>query len=449
MLAKGFSATEIPLAYLTTAIASMISPFFVGMVADRFFATERVMATLHLLGAIFAILAVIQQSFGLFFTFLLLHTICYMPTLPLANSLSFKQLKNPAEQFPTIRVFGSFGWILAGFIISIFHYDSSEGMFYMTALFSFIMAIYALTLPHTPPIVSDKKPTVREILGLDALSLLKDRNVLIFMIGSFLTCIPLTFYFNETGMYLGESGIERIGAVMTIGQWVEAGFFLIMPIMLRDLGIKKVLLLGMLCWALRLFCFGDATGTTGALVWMIIMGIALHGMSYDFFFVSGQVYIDRRAPQEIRSSAQGLLYFATLGAGMYVGGLVVTAVNAHFSQVVEKLFADGTYQSVTQFDWVHIWYIAALMSFVVFLMFAIAFKDKVEGVKEEPRHPAKAWSVVAIIVVLMLILSFSFHAYFAKVATCAGDWEGSNASAEILTSSKNLTEKTSDRKSVV
>lgn len=373
MTHKGFSSTEIPLAYASTAIASMISPFFVGMVADRFFATEKVMATLHFLGAIFAIAAVMQSSFPLFFSFLLMHTVCYMPTLPLANSLSFKQLSNPGEQFPTIRVFGSIGWIAAGTIISLLKFDKTEGMFYTTACFGIAMAVYCLTLPHTPAVKSEKGVSAREILGLDALALLKDRNVLIFMIGSFLTCIPLTFYFSATGIYLGDNNIQKIGAMMTIGQWVEMGFFLIMPILFRKLGVKRMLLLGMLCWALRLASFGFADGRD--LLWMIIFGIALHGMAYDFFFVTGQIYIDKRAPEAIRSSAQGLLYFLTLGAGMLAGNLVLTLVNARFSKVVEQLGTDGLLKEVTVYDWPSIWYIAAIMSAAVFIMFALAFKD--------------------------------------------------------------------------
>ncbi len=464
MKAKGFDpTTQIPLAYSSTAIACMISPFFVGMVADRFFATQKVMATLHFLGAIFAIAAVLQTSFILFFTFLLLHTICYMPTLPLANSLSFKQLKNPSEQFPTIRVFGSLGWIAAGFIISLLHYDKSAGMFYMTASFGVAMAVYCMTLPHTPPDSSGKKPSAREILGLDALTLLKDRNVLIFMLGSFLTCIPLTFYFNELGMYLSESGIEKIGVTMTIGQWVEAGFFLIMPIMLRELGIKKVLLLGMLCWALRLSCFGHAVGTTGSLLWMIIFGIALHGMAYDFFFVSGQIYIDRRAPKEIRSSAQGLLYFLTLGAGMFVGSLVVAAVNNHYSTEIEQISVAGSYLPVVHFDWASIWYVAASMSAIVFLLFALAFRDKEAeaGVNAHTRKPMKAWAVVGGIVAIMFILSFSLQSYLLSTSTCAGLWDSEKARAEITTETsndenttetsndENTTETSKDKKSII
>lgn len=431
MSTKGFSATQIPLAYSSTAIASMISPFFVGMVADRFFATERVMSVLSFLGAGFAILAVIQNDFNLFFTFLLLHTICYMPTLPLANSLSFKHLDNPGEQFPYIRVFGSLGWIAAGFIISALHYDKSAGMFYVTAVFSAAMGIYCLTLPHTPPVQSEKAPTVRDILGLDALALMKDRNVLVFMLGSFLTCIPITFYFNETGLYLAESGIEKIAMTMTIGQWIEVGFFLIMPIMFKELGIKKVLLLGMLCWVLRLSCFGGATGTTGDLWWMIIMGIALHGMAYDFFFVSGQIYIDKRAPEAIRSNAQGFLYFMTLGAGFYVGSLVVAAVNAHYSTVVDKIAADGTIQQVTQYDWTGIWYFAAILSVIIFLLFALAFKDQTDEKEVAARRPMRAWGVIAGIVVIMFALSFGLQYASQKDATCAGYWTGDKSGAKI------------------
>ena len=428
MSTKGFSATQIPIAYSSTAIACMISPFFVGMVADRFFSTERVMSVLSFLGAGFAILAVMQNDFILFFTFLLLHTICYMPTLPLANSLSFKHLDDPDKQFPYIRVFGSLGWIAAGYLISRYHFDKSAGMFYMTAAFSAAMGIYCLTLPHTPPVKTDKKPTVRDILGLDALALMKDRNVLVFMLGSFLTCITIFFYFSETALYLAECGIEKIAVTMTIGQWIEVGFFLIMPIMFKELGIKKVLLLGMLCWVLRLSCFGYAAGTIGDLWWMIIMGIALHGMAYDFFFVSGQLYIDKRAPEAIRSNAQGFLYFMTLGAGFYVGSWVVKAVNGHYSAEVEKITAGGTFQSVTQYDWHGVWYFAVILSVVIFLLFALAFKDQTEEKEVAARRPMRAWGVIACIVVIMFALSFGLQYAFQKDATCAGYWTGSDKS---------------------
>lgn len=365
---KGFTPGQITWAYSTTAIACMISPFFVGMIADRFFATQKVMSALHLLAAVFAYLAVMQSQFNLFFTFLLLHTICYMPTLPLANSLSFKQLSNPETQFPTIRVFGSIGWILAGWMLSWFGFDKTAGMFYLAAGFGVFMAIYCWTLPNTPPAGASKKISAREILGLDALSLFKDKNVFIFMLGSFLTCIPLTFYFTATGTYLIDNHVEKIGAIMSVGQCCEMGFFLIMPFFFKKLGVKKMLLLGMLSWAVRLFCFGYADGKD--IIWLIVIGIALHGMAYDFFFVTGQLYIDKRAPQAIRSSAQGLLYFLTLGAGMLAGNQVLNLIYSKFATQQ----ADGTFA----YQWPQIWFIGAVMSLVVFIMFMCLFKEMPE-----------------------------------------------------------------------
>ena len=440
MSEKGFSASQIPLAYSSTAIASMISPLFVGIIADRFFFFFKVMARLHFLAAIFAVLVVTQDSFLPFFCFLLLHTICYMPTLALANSISLRNLEKPAEQFPLIRVFGSFGWIAAGFIISGLMFDKSAGMFYTAAAFGVFMSFYCLTLPHTPPLKTGKKPTVREIIGLDALSLLKDKNVTVFMLGSFLTCIPLTFYFNETGIYLADSGIEKIAMTMTVGQWIEAGFFLIMPLMLRGLGIKKVLLLGMLCWAIRLFCFGFASGTTGSLLWLIILGITLHGMSYDFFFVSGQIYIDRRAPKELRSSAQGLLYSLTLGAGMLVGSLVVSWVNVQ--NTYQGYLPDNT-QPVVVYNWPYIWYIASAMAVFVFILFAFAFEDTdakdAAEMKLRSANFTKAWGAIGGILITMLVISFAFHFFLLKGATCAGLWGDLEKQVKIQISTSEVT----------
>ena len=357
-----FDGAQIGHAYGTTALAAMISPFFVGMVADRFFATEKILAVLHLIGAVLMYLASTQQTFGAFYPLLLGYTLCYMPTLALTNAISFHNMADPAREFPRVRVLGTIGWIAAGLLIGRLGIEPTATPLQIAAGASVLMALYCLTLPHTPPKSAGQKVSARDILGLDALALLKDRSFAIFIIGSFLLCIPLQFYYAFTNLFLNEIGMPEPASKMTIGQMSEIGFMLIMPLMLVRLGVKKMLLIGMAAWTARyvLFAYGDA----GSLVWMLYIGIALHGICYDFFFVTGQIYVDQRADLRIRAAAQGFIAFVTLGVGMYIGawasGLVVAAY---------ELTGGGH-------GWTEIWLVPAAGAALVLVLFALFFRPE-------------------------------------------------------------------------
>lgn len=315
----GATPQQIGFAYNCTALAAMISPFFVGMVADRFFATEKVLGVLHILGGALMLLAAQATSFSQFYPLLLAHTLCYMPTLALTNSISFAQMKDPGKEFPSIRVLGTISWILAGLAVGLLGTQATTTAkpFLIGGGVSLLMGIYCFTLPHTPPSKVGEKVTVRDVLGLDALSLLKERSFAVFVIGAFLICIPLTFYFSFVPAYLANQGISNIPGKMTMGQMSEIFFMLVMPWFFARLGVKWMLLVGMLCWGLRyvLFLFG----ANPSLVAFLYLGIILHGICYDFFFVTAYIYVDKKAPEAMRAKAQGFIALVTLGAGMFVG----------------------------------------------------------------------------------------------------------------------------------
>jgi nucleoside transporter len=357
-----FDGTQIGQVYGTTALAAMISPFFVGMVADRFFATEKVLAVLHLLGGIFMYLAAQQTTFASFYPLLLLHTLCYMPTLALTNAISFHNMSDPAREFPRVRVLGTIGWIVVGFILGRLRIEPTAIPLQIAAGASVLMALYCLFLPHTPPKARGQKVTARDVLGLDALALLRDRSFAVFILGSFLLCIPLQFYYAFTNLFLNEVGMAEPAAKMTLGQVSEIGFMLVMPFMLVRLGIKNVMMIGMAAWSLRyvLFGFGDA----GSLIWMLYLGIILHGICYDFFFVTGQIYVDQKADLRIRGAAQGFIAFVTLGVGMFIGAWASGAV------VDAYTLPDGTR------NWDAIWIVPAVGAAVVLLLFAVFFRPE-------------------------------------------------------------------------
>lgn len=336
-----FSGKEIGLAYSTTALAAMISPFFVGMLADRFFSTERVLAVLHLAGGALLLAVTQAKTFATFYPLLMAHTLCYMPTLALTNSLSFHHISDTSKYFPIIRVLGTISWIAAGLTINVALGSKATTTplpFLFAGVASLLMGVYCLTLPHTPAKAKGQPVTIRDVLGLDALALLKETSFAIFVASAFLICIPLTFYFSFTPSFLGEMNISDIPAKMTMGQGSEIFFMLVMPLFFARLGVKWMLFVGMFCWGARYFLF--RLGYDAGTAWPLYVGIILHGICYDFFFVTAYIYVDKKAPETIRAKAQGFIALVTLGAGMFVGanlsGLVVQKFS--FPQVTPVKF---------------------------------------------------------------------------------------------------------------
>ena len=373
----GASGAETGMAFSTQSWGAIIAPFFIGLIADRYFNAEKILGVLHLIGAALMYFMSQATSFEAFYPLVFAYMVAYMPTLALVNSVSFFQMKDPAKEFSIIRVFGTIGWIIAGLLISYFQWDSTESIsqgalsntFTMVAVASLILGLISFTLPKTPPSQSEGTARVSDILGLDALKLLKDRNFLMFFITSILICIPLAFYYQQANPFLVELGMENPTGKMTLGQISEVLFMLLLPFFFKKFGFKKTLLVGMLAWAVRytLFAYGNA----GEQAFMLIIGIALHGICYDFFFVSGQIYTDFKAGEKIKSAAQGLITLATYGVGMLVGFWVAGKISD------QNIFADGTH------NWEVIWLLPAAFALGVMVLFMLIFKNEIIELKKE------------------------------------------------------------------
>jgi nucleoside transporter len=342
----------------------MISPFFVGMIADRFFATERVLAVLHLIGAVLLYLVTLATSFGAVYFLLLAYCICYVPSISLTNSLTLRQVKDASKEFPLIRVFATVGWIAIGQTVGLMGVEATATPFLLAAGASVVMGLYSLTLPHTPPGAKGQPINVGAVLGFDALVMLKNPSFRVFVIASVLACIPLTVYYSFTNAYLNELGVVNAAGKMTLGQVSEVGVMLLMPVIYRRFSLKTILLVGLLGWSVRyaLFGYGDA----GAGMWMFYAAILLHGVCYDFFFMTGQLYTDQEAPAHLRGTAQGLIAFLTLGLGMFVGSLL--------SGRAVDYFTTTTGTTVTK-NWTGFWLASALAALVIFLYVAIFFRS--------------------------------------------------------------------------
>ncbi len=368
--ALGASGKQVGLAYMTPAIAAILSPFFVGMIADRFFATERVLATLHLVGAALLWLATTRGTFDGFAVLFLAYTLCYMPTLALTNSISFDNMRDPGREFPRIRVLGTIGFIAVGLLIGRLGLDATAVPLRIGAGASVAMALYCLTLPHTPPHAAGRPLSARDVLGLDALSLLRDRSFAVFVLGSFLLCIPLQFYYAFANPFLNEIGVSGAAAKMTLGQMSEIGFMIAMPWFFARLGVKWMLLVGMAAWTARYLLF--ATADAGSGMWMLYLALLLHGICYDFFFVTGQIYVDQQADVRIRAAAQGFIALVTLGAGQAIGSWLSGVV-------VDANVVSATGAAAVTHDWSRIWVVPAVGAAVVLLLFALLFKPRARG----------------------------------------------------------------------
>jgi nucleoside transporter len=363
-----FSGPEIGIAYTAVSIAAMVSPIFVGMVADRFFPTQRILGALHFVGALLLLATSSILTFGLFYPIFIGYMLCFMPTIALTNSLSFHQMENPGTQFPGIRVVGTIGFIVAMNVVSFLELEANAAQFLIAAAASLALGIFTFFLPHTPPRQKGERVTVNDVLGLDALKLMKGRSFAILVISSVLISIPLAFYYSFANPFLNDIGMEKAASKMSLGQVCEILFLIVMPFFFLRLGVKKMIMLAMACWALRyvLFAYGD----NGSLVWMLYGGILLHGICYDFFFVTGQIYVDRAAPAHLKSATQGLITFATYGVGMFIGSWLSGEVVGYFSSA-------GPGGQVTN-DWRAIWLVPAIASAVVLVVFTLLFRDKKE-----------------------------------------------------------------------
>lgn len=374
-----FSGADSALAYSTQSWGAIIAPLVIGLIADKYVNAERLLGVIHLIGAVLMYLLSNATEFGGFYPYLLVYMILYMPTLALVNAISFRQMDDPARRFGNIRVWGTVGWIVAGLAISyVFAWDSQAGLaagalrntFTMAAAASLVLGLFSFTLPATPPQKGGAGGGLRDALGLDALALLRDRNFLVFFVASVLICIPLAFYYQHANQFLTEIEVANAAGIQTLGQVSEVAFMLLVPFFLKRFGMKATLLIGMLAWAARYVLF--AYGNAGELVFMLILGIALHGVCYDFFFVSGQVFTDSKAGQRYKSAAQGLITLATYGVGMLIGFYVA-------GQLTDALALDAGGH-----DWRSIWLYPAAFAALVAALFALLFRNEVVAYQQAP-----------------------------------------------------------------
>jgi nucleoside transporter len=357
----GFDGQQVGLAYGSTAVGALVSPLIVGVIADRYFATERLLAALHLIGAALLYWVSTLEHFGGFYPVLLAYTVTYMAGHGLTNALTLHHSKNPAKEFPIVMTMGSVGWIVAGVTVSYLKLEDNAGMFRLAAGAALVMGLYSLSLPHTPPKAVGKPASLGKLLGLEAIELLRDRSFAVFMACSFLICVPLSFYFTWMLTFMSDMGVTYPAAKMTLGQVSDVVFLLLLPVLLPRLGTKGILLLGIGAWTVRFGLF-TAFAHHASMTWLMYAGILLHGMCYDFIFVMGRMYVDKHARHEIRAAAQGLHAVVTLGAGMFVGSWLSGAVAAHYTH--DKVH-----------DWPSIWLIPAAMAGVLVFVFAVFFRE--------------------------------------------------------------------------
>ncbi|MCB9840761.1 MAG: MFS transporter [Phycisphaeraceae bacterium] len=395
-----------PAAYSVGPIAAILSPFFLGLIADRFFATERVLGVMQILGGVFLCAApsaasaftpdadagpIMQIVSGLthpFIIVLLLHMLCYMPTLGLTTTLAFHNLPNREKQFPLVRVWGTIGWIVGNLAVSLLPAkDAAAEQFYLAGGAAVVLGAFSFFLPHTPAPGKGKKTSVREILGLDSLALLKQRSYLVFVVCSFLLCIPLAGYYNWARNFVENTGSvvnDSATFTMSFGQMSEILFMLVMPLCFRRLGVKWMLAIGMLAWVVRYGLFAGAWDDR--ITWMVIGGVLLHGICYDFFFVTGMIYVDKAANPTIRGQAQGFLVLITQGLGMLIGAQAFGWLVNHYKQVPVFVQTPTPEElaAATAYDWKMIWAIPAGFALAVLIAFVLLFRERHDGTGVTP-----------------------------------------------------------------
>jgi nucleoside transporter len=358
-----FTGTQVGLAYGTTAIGALVSPFLIGVIADRYVPAQRLLGGLHLIGAALLWWISQQTTFDVFYPSLIAYTLTYMAGHGLINTITLTHAPNPSRWFPVVMAAAAIGWIAAALVVNSADLADNQGMFKLACGIAVAVGLYSFTLPNTPPKGEAGPVSASKLLGLDALKLFKDRSFAVFMFCSFLICVPLSFYFTWTGAFLSEMKVADFTAKMTLGQVSEICFVLLLPLLLPFLGVKRIMILGMAAWAVRfaLFAFFHEQPTA---TWMILGGILLHGMCYDFIFVMGRMYVDQYAGEGLRASAQGLIAVFTHGAGMFVGSVLSGVVAQHYTSPA------GVH------DWKSIWLVPALMSVALIPIFLALFREK-------------------------------------------------------------------------
>ncbi len=354
---------QIGSAYASFSIASIVAPFFVGMIADRYFSAQKVMGVLNILGAIILYFLIQNQDADMFFWYILAYTLTFAPNLALSSSIAMNQMSNPEKEFPAIRVVGTIAWIVITNIIGYYAVGDKVTIFQIAMFTSIAWAAFSFTLPNTPPKATEAT-SASQILGTDAFVLFKDRSFLVFFICSILVCIPLSFYYAHANLSLTESNMTNVENKMSLGQVSEVGFMLLIPFALSRFGIKKMLIVGLIAWITRFICFGYGDGISSE--WMLYLAILLHGVCYDFFFVTGQIYTDNKAGEKIKNSAQGLITFATYGVGMGIGSILS-------GKVLDK-YTTKLGETITH-NWTSVWLVPAAISVVVLVIFVLVFKD--------------------------------------------------------------------------
>lgn len=356
----GASGIQVGNAYSAFSIAMIVAPFFIGMIADRYFAAQKVLGVLNILGALVLFFLIKEKEAGNFFWWILAYCLTFAPTIALTSSISMSHMADPAKEFPTIRVMGTLAWFVVTNFVGFMGAGDKSTIFYISMIASLVLGVYSFFLPDTPPKATDK-PSFAQIIGKDAFVLFKDRSYLIFFFSSILICIPLSFYYAMANPALTDAGLTNVENIMSLGLLSEFVFMLALPFAMRKYGVKWILIIGLIGWIIRFFLFSN--GDSGPGLWMFYIAILLHGLCFDFFFVTGMIYTDSKADKKIKSQAQGLISFATYGVGMYIGSILAGIVT-------EKYTVNGVK------DWGSIWVIPSMISAVVLLLFILFFNEK-------------------------------------------------------------------------